>query len=253
MIPGHTDWSKRWHRGVVTINGEWPEQPAHVHSFFNPCLTEQELSEAKTAGLNKQLSGPLRLLYVGHLLAEKGVTRVLDILACLRREGCDAYLDIIGDGPERVLLEALATDLNVSDAVKLHGWLARPLLAPLYAQAHFMLLPTESEGWPKVLSEAMAYGAVPLSSDVSSIPQYLKEFGTGKVYRPEDIESFADAIIRYSNHPEEWKRESHNGIEAAVLFSYDNYLDAVCRMLDLNDDSNSSRNTERLKSAININ
>ena len=44
-------------------------------------------------------------------------------------------------------------------------------------QAYLMLFPSESEGWPKVLSEGKAYGVVPVTSDVSSIPQYLREFG----------------------------------------------------------------------------
>src|SRR3712207_3692431 len=49
-------WSyrfQRWwlssglHRGVVTVNGHWPGQPAHVYSFLNPCFTEAELAAAQ--------------------------------------------------------------------------------------------------------------------------------------------------------------------------------------------------------------
>jgi glycosyltransferase involved in cell wall biosynthesis len=97
-----------------------------------------------------------------------------------------------------------------------------------------MVFPTtSSEGWPKVLSEGMAYGVVPLSGNVSSIPQYLQRFGTGRALNPHDISGFADAVATYVQHPEVWQQESAKGMEASHLFSYANYLHAVRQLLGL--------------------
>lgn len=221
----------RLHRGVVTINGEWPNQPQHTRTFFNPCVTDQELEQAKASSAQKQLSNPVRLLYVGALVTTKGVGRALRILARLSSENLPATLDLIGDGPERGAFENLARELGISSLVRFHGWLPRTSLAPFYSQSHLMIFPTNSEGWPKVLSEAMAYGVVPVTSNVGSIPQYLKKFGIGRVLEPDDEDAFARAILWYCSHPHEWKTESDDGIKAAEFFSYSNYLNAVRQLL----------------------
>jgi glycosyltransferase involved in cell wall biosynthesis len=223
---------RRLHRGVVTVNGHWPGQPKHINAFLNPCLTEQELVEARHIAAEKELSSSPRLIYVGRLEKTKGTERVLRILALLKSSGLSLKLDLIGDGPQRQEFEDLAESLGVSSLASFHGWLPRTGLAPLYAQAHIMLFPSNcSEGWPKVLSEAMAYGVVPLSSRVSSIPQYLGRFGTGRTFEPNDVEGFANAVVAYCSQPAKWKEESINAVKAARLFTYQNYLEAVRSLL----------------------
>ncbi len=221
-------------RAQVTVNGQWPGQPAHVHAFLNPCLTEEELQAGReTVGI-KQLSAPTKLLFVGRLDREKGAERCLKILGQLRAQGLSAQLEFVGDGPQRGELEALATTLQLNAHTKFHGWLPRAAINRLYAQAHFILLPSQcSEGWPKVLSEAMAWGAVPLASEVSSIPQYLQQFQTGRTFAAEDISGFAEAVGRYLAAPATWRAESANAIRAAQLFSYVTYLENVRKLLGI--------------------
>jgi glycosyltransferase involved in cell wall biosynthesis len=240
---GREPWSytlQRWllmrglHGGVVTVNGHWPDQPEHVHTFLNPCLTEEELSAASRLMGEKQLSTPVRLLYVGRLEEPKGVGRALRILSCLDTRSVPATLDLVGDGPGRPEFERLATTLGVASRARFHGWLPRPALGPIYAQSHLMLFPSRcSEGWPKVLSEAMAYGAVPVASNVSSIPENLARAGVGRTFAPEDLEGFAGAIDWYAKHPEAWQTESARGARAAELSSYTSYLQAVRGVLGL--------------------
>jgi glycosyltransferase involved in cell wall biosynthesis len=229
----------RLHGGIVTVNGEWPNQPGHIHHFHNPCLTDHELAEARVSSALKQLSNPIRLLFVGRLETAKGVGRALEIMAELKREGLSATLDLVGDGPERASFENQAKNLEIWHLVRFHGWLPRPLLGPLYAQSHVTLLPTKcSEGWPKILSEAMAYGVVPVSSNVSSIPQYLKIFETGLTFEADDVEGFAGAIALYCSRPERWKEESEKGVRAAHFFGYSHYLNAVRGLLALTTENN---------------
>ncbi len=59
-------------RAVVTVNGNWPDQPAHVRAFLNPCLSEEELRDGAAKGASKELSAPLRLLFVGQVVESKG-------------------------------------------------------------------------------------------------------------------------------------------------------------------------------------
>lgn len=222
-------WLRRGlHRGIVTVNGRWPDQADHVYSFLNPSLTDEELERARGIASDKQLSTPIRLLYVGRLETAKGVGRALEILALLKQRGVAATLDLAGDGTERPEFEQQALHLGIRSLVTFHGWLPRPDLSPLFARAHVLLFPSSSsEGWPKVLSEGMAYGAVPVAGAVSSIPQILAETGCGVAVPPHDCEAFADAIEDFALHPDRWKDASMAGARSASKFTYRAYLQSV--------------------------
>ncbi|MCI0615110.1 glycosyltransferase [bacterium] len=223
------------HRGVVTVNGNWPGEPEFVHAFPNPCLTTEELVRAKTIVSQKRISDPIRIVFAGRLEEEKGVGRCLEILSRLKKRNVNAILDLVGDGPAAESFQNLAESLGVSDATKFHGWIPRAQLASIYSTGHIFLFPSScSEGWPKVLSEAMGYGVVPIASNISSIPYHLQQFRCGMFFKPDDLEGFVSAIISYQENPELWCDHSFNGSQAAEFFTYENYLTKVSSLLKLN-------------------
>jgi glycosyltransferase involved in cell wall biosynthesis len=222
------EWLARpYHRSLVTVPGEWPDQPPWVLSFFNPSLLDDDLAVGRAAAETKRLASPLRVLFVGALSQRKGTGRALDIVAELSCRGVDVHLDIAGDGADRPHFERQATDLGIATRVHFHGWVAKHDLAALYAPAHVQLLPSATEGWPKVLSEGMAFGAVPVASAISTIPQYLARFGTGAAVGVDKINAYADAIAALARDPDRWTRESRNAVEAAPYFSYRHYLTSI--------------------------
>jgi len=200
--------------------------------FLNPCLTEAELEDGAKASCGKSLAQPLNLLFVGRLETTKGAGICLDILSRLGKSGIAAHLDLIGEGPEREQFVTRARDLNLTSCVTFHGGLPRTSLGQFYAQAHFILLPTTcSEGWPKVLSEAMAYGVVPISTAISSIPQFLQNFGTGQTVPSPEPALFARVIQSYLESRGCWQEQSTNAVKAARQFTYNQYLNAVRQLL----------------------
>jgi glycosyltransferase involved in cell wall biosynthesis len=222
---------KGFHRGVVTVNGRWPGQPQHVHSFLNPSLTARELELARAAGGPKELTFPLKLLFVGRVEAAKGAGRVLLVADELRHRGIPFEIDFVGDAPERSTFEDWARARGLDPWVAFHGWQSKQTLAEFYAGAHFLIFPSAaSEGWPKVLSEAMAYGVVPLAGAVSSIPQILSETGAGLAIPPLDINGFVKALEDYAEAPDLWKLASQTGMAAAGKFTYEHYLQRLNRM-----------------------
>jgi glycosyltransferase involved in cell wall biosynthesis len=227
-------WLKRnFARANVTVNGDWPHQPPHIRAFVNPCLTRDELDEGRAQAASKPPLSPLRLIFVGQVNEKKGVGRALEIVQRLINHGLNVSFDIIGDGPQRASFEARAA-LCTQGRLAFYGWLPRTALGPFLQRAHLMLFPSDSsEGWPKVLSEGMAYGVVPVASDVSSIPQYLRECGVGATFNPYDLDSFATAIVHYARHPAQWQIESTRSMRAADRFTYDVYLENISRLLEL--------------------
>jgi glycosyltransferase involved in cell wall biosynthesis len=88
-----------------------------------------------------------------------------------------------------------------------------------------------TEGWPKVLSEAMAFGAVPVAAAVGSIPRLLGDFECGAAVPAGDSAEMAAAIAAYCACPQRWAEESGRAAVAAGLFTYTRYLEAVKRLL----------------------
>lgn len=209
-------------RAAVTVNGRWPGQPSWVHTFDNPTLTDDELARGRAAAESKDPGPPWRVVFSGRLEREKGADIAVDTVAELRRRGLDVRLDLIGDGPLRPWVEERIK--GTGDAIRLHGWLRRDELEGLLARGHAMLLPTRaSEGFPKVLAEAMAFGCVPVTSPVSSIGQTLAETG-GAVIVEEDA-SWPDHLgSMLEGERRELVSECLAGTER---FSYGAYLERV--------------------------
>jgi glycosyltransferase involved in cell wall biosynthesis len=222
--------NRKLHQGVVTINGRWPNQPSHVHSFLNPCLSQVEVEEARIEARNKRLNSPVRLLFVGYINENKGLGIALQTTERLRAQGISLIFDIVGDGYERTKCEQLAGELGLNDVVRFHGWIPRTQIGGFYQSAHFLLLPTDSEGWPKVVSEAMAYGVIPIVSKVSSIPQVLAEIGCGLAVSRDSEQAFVDGVKVYLDNPRRWQDEAERGRNFANQFTYEEYGLALDRM-----------------------
>jgi glycosyltransferase involved in cell wall biosynthesis len=223
-------------RGPVTVNGHWPHQPGHVYSFDNPSLTLREVEQARALVQAKRLQPPIRLAFVGRTATAKGLGVALQVVRRLRdggsgMPGLDLALDVLGDGAERPHFERQCRELEIEALVRFHGWVAHERVCSVLRGAHMILLPSQTEGWPKVLSEAMAYGVVPISSRVSAIPQVLAEVGSGVALAPSDVPGYVQAILKIVDQPGLWEKMVEAGLRAAPRFTYERYLMRLEAML----------------------
>jgi len=220
------------HGAVVTVNGRWPSQPDHVVPFHNPCLTLRECEEGRESCRRKKLTPPIRIVFVGALIPGKGADMAIRVMRRLAVEDSGFALDIIGDGPLRSALENLVVENGVAGAVRFHGFVPRDEVPDFLKRAHFLLHPSRSEGFPKVLAEGMAFGAVPLAGAVSGIPQLLDQTGAGIAIDPQDEQGFVEAIQQLVGAEDEWREAVGRGLEAAKMFTYDSYLEKVTQLFE---------------------
>lgn len=218
---------------IVTANGTGDGDPKHVVSMLNPSLTVDEIRAALEAAKHKELRTPYRLLTVGRTESEKGIRQALEVVKTVGETHGEIHLDIIGDGPERKAFEEHAVRLGIVDRVTFHGWLGRSELNGFYAQAHILLLLSKTEGWPKVVGEAMAFGCVPICSNVSSIGYHLARFNTGSVVDRNSIDDAVRAVIDLLSNSKQWKQQSTNATHAAVGFTYEGYRERIAALLGL--------------------
>ena len=179
--------------------------------FVAPNAVDNELFAASAlearqhaATRRNELGLPERyFLFVGRLVREKGVFELLSAYAKLDsaiRE--QVALVSVGDGAERVPLEALASKISPG-RIKFAGFAQRELLHSYYGLAEVLILPTYTDTWGLVVNEAMACGLPVIVSNVAGCAADLViENWNGLLTPPKNASSLAAAMEKIARQPE---------------------------------------------------
>jgi teichuronic acid biosynthesis glycosyltransferase TuaC len=139
------------------------------------------------------LSAPV-VLTVGNLHEHKGQRLVIDAFAQVHQQQPGARLYIVGEGPDRKVLQQQAQALGLADAVTLVGTVPNTELARWYSAADVLVLASSREGWPNVLLEAMACGTPVVATRVGGVPEIVQTPQSGRVVPDRTAAAFAAAI-----------------------------------------------------------
>jgi glycosyltransferase involved in cell wall biosynthesis len=170
---------------LVDVDGV-PSAKIHVLHSALPRLP----GRAAAGGLPRP-NGPL-VGVVARLQPEKGVAVFLRAAARLAQSVPDAGYVVIGDGPQRGMLERLAADLGV--AVSFLGF--RPDGPALVGELDLLVIPSFSEGTPLVVLEGAAAGVPVVATPVGGIPEQVSDGIEGLLVPPGDDRALADACRR---------------------------------------------------------
>lgn len=150
--------------------------------------------------------GPL--LCVARLVPKKGIDTAIRACAVLAAKGRPLRFEIVGDGPLRSELEALAVELGVADHVRFLGACDSSGVAAAYGRCSMVVLPCrvdadgDRDGLPTVILEAMARGLPVISTDLVGIPELVDHERTGLIVGPDDPEALGVAIERFWDDPD---------------------------------------------------
>lgn len=170
--------SSRWWNSPVTVYGQWPNQPPHVHAFFTSMMSRDQVARAVAVAERKTITSPVRVLFSGRLAPEKRVSTLLDGIDLARQRGVQLEVVILGEGPLRAELEQQVARLNLEPVVQFVGSLPYDEALTWNEWAHCLVLPSQhSEGWPKVIAEGMCYGVICLGVAHGQVPYMLRERG----------------------------------------------------------------------------
>jgi L-malate glycosyltransferase len=150
--------------------------------------------------------------YVGRLSEEKGTQFLLDAAARLAATTDRFRIIVVGDGPERVRLEAMARGLGLSDRVIFAGFHSDT--APWYAAMDAFVLPSLTEGTPMALLEAMAHRLPVIASAVGGVPAMLSDSDNGLLVPPADVAALAMAMEKLTSTPSLRKTLAEGGVRA---------------------------------------
>ncbi|MCX6615979.1 MAG: glycosyltransferase [Acidobacteria bacterium] len=159
------------------------------------------------------------VLAVGRLSREKGHVDLIEAAARLRRHHPDLPLRVVlvGEGPERAVIQARVAAQGLDGAVVLCGHQAD--VAPFYALATVVALPSHSEGSPNVLLEAMAAGIPVVATAVGGVPEIATDQVTALLVSRGNHQAMAEALARLLREPELARRLARQA-QAEVLARY---------------------------------
>ncbi|MBU3698319.1 glycosyltransferase [Dechloromonas sp.] len=168
---------------------------------------------------------------VGQLTARKGIPHLLQALAGLRHEGIVADCVILGEGPQKMELEAISDRLGLGGQVHFVGFQAQPLA---WVQAmDVCVLCSSKEGLPRVVLEAMLAGKPVVGSDVTGTRELIVHEETGLLYAFGDIAALTAALRRLlGDAPLRARMGAAGRARVADGFSIEAYVAGVTAVLN---------------------
>ena len=146
-------------------------------------------------------SGEPLVLSVGNLIAIKGHDLLIRAVASLAPEFPELTLDIIGDGPERSRLQALARQLQVPDRVHFLGRQSRHQVAAAMRRCTVFALPSRYEGLGCVYLEAMSVGKPAIGCRGQGIAEIIQHGSNGFLVGPDNEKELALALAMLLRDP----------------------------------------------------
>lgn len=127
---------------------------ARLHVISNPIDVSRVQHEVRDAAV--KLAGSPALISVGRLMSQKGYDVLLRAIPLVRPLHPDLHLTILGDGPDREALMALARELGITQCLTFAGYSEQPLAS--VKSADLFVLASRYEGFPNAALEALACG-----------------------------------------------------------------------------------------------
>lgn len=139
-------------------------------------------------------SGEIRAIFVGRVAPVKGLRLLVEAMVRLADEIPNLNLTLVGDGPDRPLIEAAAAPLG--DRARFTGYLSQDDVADALKTADFAVLPSFAEGVPVFLMEALAAGKPVVATQVAGVGELVEPGIHGFLVPPGDVDSLTRAISR---------------------------------------------------------
>ena len=189
-------------------------------------------------------SGPNRdhmihAVSVGSLVNKKNQAFLIPIVTHLKTKGYSCKIDVLGDGPNKKLLQSKIDSSNLNKEIILHGNVKN--VEEFMRNAEFYIHPATYEPFGLVLLEAMAAGLPVISLDGKGNRDFIEHGTNGYIFKEQDPIKFANQIVELQVNKKLYKNIAENGQNSAKIYDIKHY---VKKLLKIYNESISSANSE---------
>lgn len=214
-VPGYpvaADWRERFERALTRVYVRWARSRAVAFRVVNeaempPLLVRwgvprEQIRVLPSLYIDLELFHPRTpppapkqdVVFVGRMVANKGLGRIADALAELARRGRRASALFIGKGPGLADLRARIGRAGLASSTRFIEWVDSPAeLAQHYRESRACVCASTCEGGPRFTVEALACGTPVVSTPVGVMTELLRSGERGKLCAF-DVRSLADAL-----------------------------------------------------------
>ncbi len=201
--------------------------PADQISVINYCVNHEIYYADASNNYEPTLIG-----YFGRLKKYKCVDHLIHAFMRLKNKFPDLRLQIIGDGDDRLRLETIVKELNLTDRVQFLGFVDEELKAPLLQKMNFIVNTSSKEGWGLTVVEANACGVPVIAANVQGLRDSVIDGKTGLLYEfgnIDDLEMKMQELLQNKTR-RDYLRE--NAIEWARSFDWNVAADKTLEIMN---------------------
>ena len=206
----------------VLVYGKWKGSSKNIKPFFTATYTELE----KLPISKKVIVDRINFLFVGALVKGKNPMYAIQLVEALSMKGNNVQLSLYGEGPEREFLENYIVEKQLEKIIFLEGNQTQEIVKKAYQESHFVILPSDSEGWPKAIAEGMFWGCVPVATSVSCVP-FMLDYGNRGVLLDMDLEEDSLRIEALLENQIDFDTKRNTAAEWSRRYTLDVFEEAI--------------------------
>lgn len=219
QLLNHKPWWWRMMRRASVITTPGPQSTHIVRQAGYNRMVQTLRHGVDDSRFNPRGQRDLSCLFVGALLERKRVDLAILAMQLVVRREDSARLVIVGDGPLGPSLQTLVNDLGLSDYVNFEGYQEQP--ERWMQRARVVLFPSQWEGLPFAMIEAMRCGAVPIATPVASVPDLISHQDNGILVDDPTPEALSAAILDVLQNDDHFSFMSLQAVQSTRDYTYD--------------------------------
>lgn len=210
----------------VLVYGKWENTSKNIMPFYTATYSESE----KIQYVLKKWNQKFKFIFVGTLVKGKNPFYAVQLIEYLLKDGFDVQLDIYGGGILKHDLEKYIFENKLHKNIFLKGNQNHNILKIAYQESHFVILPSESEGWPKAIAEGMFWGCVPISTKVSCVP-YMLDYENRGIFLSLNLEKDTFKITEFLKNENIFHQKSRSAFKWSNQFTTNKFELEIKKLL----------------------
>ncbi|WP_428225718.1 glycosyltransferase family 4 protein [Flavobacterium sp.] len=214
----------------VLVYGEWVKQTRNIKPFFTASYSEKEIKNLKFKIQNSDSLSPIVFLFVGTLSHGKEPLYAIELVEEFAKKKHKVALHLYGDGILKNSLSNYVLFNKLDEIVFFHGNQEEKVIKEAYQNANYLILPSRSEGWPKVVAEAMFWGCIPVVTPVSCVP-FMLNYGERGIVMAKKIQNDTKQIIELINDKEKKDQMSRKAMQWSQKYTLEYFEEEISKLM----------------------